>query len=109
VGVAGPVPGAGGVVEESALFQEAADLAEIVLAEALAVAQGQLKGSALQVRQQDLQVLRIDVGVLRRAAEEVIGMLHDVLIERRAARHQHRRRRSLPPPGASRALPTGSN
>jgi len=56
----------------------------IVAAELLAVADGQLEGGALQVVEEDLDVVRVDVRLLGRAAEEVVGMLDDVLIERGA-------------------------
>ncbi len=59
-------------------------------AEFLAVADRQLERRALQMVEQDLQIVRIDMGMLRRTIEEIVGMLHDVLIERRAGRHQHR-------------------
>ncbi len=49
VGVRGPVPGVGGVVQQAQLVEERAQLRRIVAAELLAVADGQLEGGALQV------------------------------------------------------------
>ena len=43
--------------------------------------------------------------VLRRPPEEVVGVLDDVLVQGRAGRDQHRRRRPLPPAGPARLLP----
>ncbi len=59
----------------------------------LGVANGQLEGGALQMAHQNFQVVGVDVRVLGRTVEEVLGMLDDVLIERRAGGHQHRQRR----------------
>ena len=89
------MPGAARVVQEAALLQKAAQLGGVVRAELFAVADRQLEGRALQVVQQDLEVVGVDVGVLGRAVEEVLGMLDDVLVERRAGGHQHRERRGL--------------
>ena len=77
--------------------------------EFLAVPQGQLESRAFQVAEQDLEIVRIDAGVLRRPLEEIIRMLDDVLVERCARRHQHRRRGRLPPPGAPGPLPGGGD
>src|SRR6266478_6059562 len=96
-------------MQKSGLLQESAQRSRIVRAEFFAVANRQLEGSALQMAEQDFQIVRIDVGVFWRAVEKVIGMLHDVLIERRAGGHQHRSRRGLPTPGSARALPRGGD
>ena len=78
-------------------------------AELLAVADGQLERRALHVIDQNLEVVGIDVRVFRRALEEIVGMLDDVLIQRRAGCHQHRQRSGLPAPGAAGALPRGGD
>ena len=54
---------------------------------------------------QDVQVVGIDERVLGRRVEEVRRVADDVLVERRAARHQHRGRLARAPPGAPGALP----
>ncbi len=41
---------------------------------------------------QNFQIVRLHVGVLGRAPEKIVRMLHDELIERRGRRHQHRAR-----------------
>ena len=76
------------MVQESGFSQEGAHLGDIVRAELFAIAHGQLEGRAFQMAQQDFEIIRVDVGVLRRTVEEIIGMLDDVLVERRAGGHQ---------------------
>ena len=49
------------MVEESALFEEGANGGEIVPAELFAIAQGQFESGAFQMRQEDFQVLGIDI------------------------------------------------
>ena len=58
---------------------------------------------------QDFQVIRLHVGMFRRAPEKIVRMLHDKLVERRRRGHQHRARSPAPPPGASCPLPCRSN
>jgi hypothetical protein len=77
------------MMQKLEIAQESAQIAGIVLAESFAIADGQLEGRAFQMRQQDFQVVGVDVSALRRAIEEVLGMLNDVLIERRAGSYQH--------------------
>ena len=43
---------------------------------------GQLECGAFQVVDQNLKIVRLDVGMFGRVAEEIIGMLHDELIQR---------------------------
>src|SRR5262249_23110164 len=91
VRIAGPMPGAGGLVQKTGLLEKTAQFAGLVPAKLLAVADRQFEGSAFQMCQQDLEVLRIDIGVLRRTAEEIIGVFDDELIERRAGCHKYSR------------------
>ena len=102
-----PVPCAAGVVQEPCFFEETAQVAGLMRAEFLAIRQRQLERRAFQMRQQDFEVIGVDAGVLRRLAKEVLRMLDDELVERRARCHQHRRRRALPPSCAPRTLPGG--
>jgi hypothetical protein len=69
------------VVQKSGLLQKAADLAQLVTPKFLTVTQGEFEGRALDVGDQDFQVLGIDVGVFRRALEEVVGVFDNVLVE----------------------------
>jgi len=59
--------------------------------EPFVVADGQHEGRARQVSDEDFEVLRIGESVLREAAEEVMRVLDDVLIERCAGGQYHRR------------------
>ena len=107
VGFRGPVPSPSGPMHHAGLLEETAEFARLVRSEPLALLDGQLECSALQVVDENLQVVRIDVGVLGRALEEVLRMLDDVLIERRRGRDEHADRGIAPAPGAARALPSG--
>src|SRR5579862_3119072 len=78
-------------------------------AELFAIAQRPLEGGALQMAEQDFKIVGIDVGMLGRTVEEVIGVLDDVLIERRAGSYQHGGRSGLAASGATGALPGGSD
>jgi len=93
------------MVQKTRFFQKPANLSDIVPPELLGVADGQLESRALDMRQQDLEILGINVSVLGRAPEEVVRVLDNVLIERRAGSYQHRRRGALPPPRPARSLP----
>ncbi len=55
--------------------------------------------------QQDQEVVRVDPAVLRRAGEEVIGVLHDELIERRAPGDEERQALARAPARPARLLP----
>ena len=69
----------------------------------------QLERRALDVIDEDVQVVRIDERALGRGVEEVRRVADDELIERRAAGHHHRRRPARAAPGAAGALPGGGN
>ena len=56
---------------------------------------------------ENLEIIRLYVGVLRRASEKIVRMLHDKLIERRRRCHEHRARCSVPSPRAAGPLPRG--
>ena len=83
IGLGRPVPGLAGVVQDAVRLRGSRASPAARPAERVAVLERQLEGGALQVVHQDQQVVRIDQAVLRRAVEEVVGVLHDELIERR--------------------------
>ena len=58
---------------------------------------------------QDFEIIRVDVSVLGRKAEEVIRVFDDVLIERRAGGDQHGGGSALAAAGAAGALPARSD
>ena len=105
----GPVPLPVGVVDEAFLAEHGEDLLHVLVPEALIVAERQLEGRALHVVEQDVQVVGVDERVLGRGVEEVRRVADDELIDRRAARDEHRRRPRRAPAGASRALPGRGN
>src|SRR5262245_58105167 len=59
--------------------------------------------------QEDLEIFGIDVGVLGRASEEVVGVLNHVLIEGCAGGDHNGGGGGLPASGASGALPGGGD
>ena len=103
------MPRATGVMQEAGFFEEAAQVGHVVGTELFAIRQRQLERRAFQVRQQDLQIVGVDAGVLGRLSEKIFRMLDDELVERRARCHQHRRRCALPPAGPPGALPRGGD
>ena len=104
-----PMPFPPAAVQESRLRQMLAKFLQIHAAESFLRRKRQLKRRALHVVHQNFQIVRLHVGVFRRAPEKIIRMLHDELIERRGRGHQHGAGRPAPPPGPSRALPRGRN
>ena len=62
------------------------------------------RGSA-QVREQDVQVVRIDTGLLRWPLEQELGVMDDVLVDRRTRGDEDRDARPGPPPGSTELLP----
>ena len=67
----------------------------------------QLARRASQVRFQHVRVRRVDHGRLGRLVEQVLGMVHEVLVERIVLRHQHREGVPVPAPGSPGLLPHG--
>ena len=74
-------------------------------AERLAALEGQLERRALQVLDQDLDVVRIDARLFDGRAEQERGLARQVLVERRARRDEDADALGAPPPGAAEALP----
>ena len=107
VPVAGRILGRAGLAEvHEALFrQDAEDLLQVLPAVRLGGRERQLERGALDVIDQDLQVVGVDEGVLGRRVEEVRRVADHELVERRARRHHHRRRPARPPPGPAEPLP----
>ena len=92
-------------VHDTVLFQVAEHLAEVFLAEAVALLERQLEGRAADMIEQDQQLVGIDARLLGRGAEEELGVADNVLVQRQTARHQHAQRGTLPPAGTTQALP----
>ena len=58
---------------------------------------------------QDVQVVRVDAGLLHGRIEEVLGVPGDELVQRGRVRHQHRHRGPAAAAGAARLLPGGGD
>ena len=67
--------------------------------------EGQLEGRALDVVDEDLEVVGVDPALLDRRAEEVVGVLGDELVEGGGVRDEDRHRRARAPPRPPRLLP----
>ena len=104
-----PVPVRVGAMEETRFGEASAKIGDIHAAKCFARRDWQFKRGAFQVIDQDFQIVRLDEGVLGRAAEKIIGVLHDKLVQRGRGSDQHGARASAAPPGASGALPRGRN
>ena len=102
---AGPMARAACPVHEPLLGQDAENLLQVVPAERLGAGERQLERRALDVIDEDVQVVGIDQRPLGRAIEEIRRMPDDELIERRAARHHDRGRLAGPAPRAAGTLP----
>ena len=74
-------------------------------AEDLARLERQLEGGRPQVRQQHVQVVRVEACFLGRPLEQELRMVDDVLVDRRSRGDQDRHARSLPPAGPAELLP----
>ena len=81
VGVGGPVPGFGGVVDEAEFLKKFEHFGGVVGSEEFVVAEGEFEDGALEVAEDDLEVVGVDIGVFGGAVEEVLGVLDDVLVE----------------------------
>ena len=55
--------------------------------------------------QNHFQVVRVHAGLFRRPSEQILRVLHHILIDRRRGRNHHRERSRIPTSGAARTLP----
>ena len=109
VGIGCPVPGVGGVVEEAEFLEEAAEFGGFEGPELFVVADGEFEGGALHVAEEDFEVVGVDVGRFRGAAEEILGVFDDVLIERSAGGDEDGDRKAATATGATGTLPGGGD
>ena len=96
-------------MHEPLLGEHAEDFLHVVPAERFVGRERQLERRALDVIDEDVQVVGIDQRPLGRGVEEVRRVADDELIERRAARDHHRRRPAGAAAGAPGALPRRGN
>ncbi len=85
-----PVPVLAALVQKTRFAQPFAQVRQIDIAEMFLGRKWQLEGRTLQMVHKNFEVIWLDKGVLGRASEEVIGMLHDELVERSRRRDQYR-------------------
>ena len=98
-----------GPVHEARLLQHAQHFLHVHLAVRLLRGERQFERRALHVVHQDVQVVGIDQRMFGRGVEEVRGVAHHELVDRRAGRHHHRRRLAAAAAGAAGALPRRGN
>src|SRR5262245_19305343 len=96
-------------MDETCLRQNAEYGVKVVRAEDLRAAKRQLERRTFDVIDEDVQVVRIDERMFRRTLEEIRRVAHDELIERSAARYQHRGRLPRATARASSPLPRCSD
>src|ERR1700687_3419071 len=96
-------------MQETGLGEPRAKIGYVDIAEFVARSDGQFERSTFQMIDEDFQIVRLDEGVLRCVAEEIVGMAHDELIERRGGSHQHGARATAAAASASGALPSGGD
>ena len=92
-------------MEHPLLLEIGEQLFQILPAELFPLLKRQLKGGAFDVVQQDQQVVRVDPAEFRGAGEEVLGVLHDELVQRGAPGDKQREALTRAPSGPSGLLP----
>ncbi len=108
--LARPVPATvRGLAHVALLAEEGEQLVCRLLPESLAWLERQLEGRRPQVRQEDVQVLRIEACLLRAGLEEQVGVGGHVLVDRIAGRHEDGRARLEASAGPPDALPGGGD
>ena len=65
------------------------------------VLKGQFKSGALEMAQQDIQVVRIQQRVFRALRQQVVRMVHDILVDRRGRRDEENDTGPLAPSGTA--------
>ena len=104
--LAGPVPAAvAGLADVPLLGEERQQVVRGCRPEPLARLERQLERRGPQVGEEDVEVVRVQAGLLRRALEEELGVVDDVLVDRCARGDEHRDARPLAPAGPPELLP----
>src|SRR6267378_3444169 len=96
-------------MQKTSLGEPRAKIGYVDIPEFVAWSDGQFERSTFQMIDEDFQIVGLDEGVLRRVAEEIVGMADDELIERRGGSHQHGARTSAAAASAPGALPGGGD
>jgi len=103
------MPGLVDEIDEPFLAQQSQHGLQIFLAELFARRERQLERRTLDVVEQDLQIIGIDEGVLRRPLEKAAWVLDDELVDWPAAGHHDRHRARTAPPRPTGPLPCRSD
>src|SRR3981189_2721188 len=104
-----PMPVSAALVQEPGFTKPFADLRQIHLAELLLRGERKFEGRALQMVDENFQVVGLNVGVLGGTPEKVIGMVHDELVQRCRRRDEYGARTPATPPCTAGSLPSGSD
>ena len=108
--LARPVPApVAGLSDVAFLGQERQQVVGRRRPEHLARLERQLERRRPQMREQDVQVVRVEPGLLRRVVEQELRVVDDVLVDRRARGDEHRDAGALPPAGPTELLPRGGD
>src|SRR5437588_11847530 len=75
-----PVPVSTALMQKTGFTKLLAKLWEIDITESLIRRNGQFECSAFQMIDENLKIVRLNVGMLGRVSKKVVGMLHDELI-----------------------------
>jgi hypothetical protein len=109
VGVAHPVVAVPAAVEHIHFGQVIQDLGHLAPAEGFPGEKRQFESGAFEVAHEDHQVVRIQGSVFGAAAEEIVGIVDDVLVGGAARRDQDHGAEILAPPGPTRLLPSAGD
>ena len=93
------------LVEDLLLSEIGQHPRRVLAPEPLAPLERDLERAALEVLHQHVEVVGVHQPSLRRPAEHVVGVLHDVLVGRRARRDEERDRQVLAATGPTHLLP----
>src|SRR5439155_3587317 len=103
------MPAIARLVHRTVFFQDPEKLRHRRRAKGLTSRQRQFERRGLQMRAQNQKVVRIDQSLFRIAAEEIFGMIDQILVERTARRHVDRGSRPSAAAGTADLLPGAGN
>ncbi len=92
IGILSPIPALACMVKRSLLFKVFQHLGEIFSPKLLSISERKLKGSTLNVAEQDEKVIRVDQSMFGRFSEKVVRIFNDELIEGLASGNEDHQR-----------------
>src|SRR5690242_16637703 len=98
-----------GEMQKTSFGKPCAEIGKVHVTELFIARDWQFKRRTFQMVDENLQIVRLDKGVLRRAAKEIIWMAHHELVEWGGRSYQHGARSPAAAPCAASALPCGGN